>query len=64
MIFGLVQGSLLLGLDFEISKDHAKPRVSFFLLPVDPDVGLSATFLAPCLPMCHVSCFVDNVLHL
>jgi hypothetical protein len=28
--------------DFEISEAQARPRVSLFLLPMDPDVDLSA----------------------
>jgi hypothetical protein len=45
---------------FGVSNAQARPSVSVFLLPVDPDVELSATSPAPCLPACqHVSCLAD-----
>lgn len=31
--YSFVEGSVLLGMDFELSKAHAKHRVSLFLLP-------------------------------
>ena len=38
---------------------------SLFLLPLDPDVGLSDTSLAPSLPACHHASHYDaNGLHL
>jgi hypothetical protein len=38
------------GVGFEVSDAQAKPSVSpLFLLPVDPDVELSAPFPTPCL---------------
>lgn len=41
---------------YEVSKTQARPSVILFLLPDDPDVELSASFPAPCLPTCcHVS---------
>ena len=51
---GLVGGSMSLGMGFEVLK-------AFFLLPVDPDVELSATSPASCLPACH---YDDNGLNL
>jgi hypothetical protein len=43
---GLVGRSISLGLGFEISKAQASPSMSLFLLPVDLDVKLSATYPA------------------
>ena len=37
----------------EVSKTLASPSVPLFLLPDDPDVEVTATSLAPCLPTCH-----------
>ena len=48
---GLIGGSVLLGMNLDVSKDCPKP--SFFLsclLPLSQDVKLSATTSAPCLP--------------
>jgi hypothetical protein len=38
---------------FEVSDTQDRLTVSPFLLPADPGVDLSATFLAPWLPDCH-----------
>ena len=58
----LVTGSVSLGLDFGTSNDHGKPYVPFSLLPLDPDVALSAT-MSDCVPTCHqVPCHDDNEL--
>jgi hypothetical protein len=49
---------------FEVSEAQGRsslslslsPPLSLFLLPTDPDVELSASYLVPCLPACcHVS---------
>jgi hypothetical protein len=47
-----------LGVDFRVSEAQARPSVSLslFLLPVDPDVELSAT----CPACCHASCHDNN----
>ena len=42
--------SLEVALGFQILKSGP---VSLFVLPVDPDVELSVTSPAPCLPACH-----------
>ena len=64
--YGLVGGTVLLGVVFEVAKAQARPYGSVsFWLSVDPDVELSATSLAPCLPACyHASCHGDNGLNL
>ena len=38
-----------LGMVFEVSDAQARPNVSLFLLPEDPDIKLSALPPAPCL---------------
>lgn len=41
------------------------PSVSLLLLPAEPDVELSATSLALCLPVCHrASCHNNNRINL
>jgi hypothetical protein len=48
---------MLLGVGFEASKAHFKPRGSLFLLPVDLDVKLSAYFsgtMSACPPPCFL----------
>ena len=47
---------MLLKVDFEVSKAHTKPKVSFFLCPAGLDVELSTTSLATCLPACLPAC--------
>ena len=52
---GLVEGSMSLGVGFEVSNAQARPSVTLFLLPEDPDVELSA-------PLQHhvcLSCFLS-----
>jgi hypothetical protein len=62
---GLDGGSVFLEVDFEVSKAQARPSVSLFLLPTDPDVELSATSPTSCVPACHhVSHHNDNGLNL
>jgi hypothetical protein len=41
---GFVEESMSTGVGFEVSKAQPKTNVSIFVLPVDPDVELSATF--------------------
>jgi hypothetical protein len=56
-----------LWVDFEISKAQAQTQPSgcLFLLPADPDVELSGTSPAPCLPACFLaSHHADNGLNL
>ena len=51
---GLGEGSMSLGVGFEVSNAQARPSVTLFLLPEDPDVELSA-------PLQHhvcLSCFL------
>jgi hypothetical protein len=43
-----------LGVGFEVSEAQARPNVTLFLLPADPDVELSAPFPAHCLPVCFL----------
>jgi hypothetical protein len=45
--FGLVGLSVSLGVDFEVSEAHARPRFSLSLLPVEQDLKLSAATLEP-----------------
>jgi hypothetical protein len=60
---GLFGGSVSLGSGLRSSSPGSVAH-SQFLLPVTPDVELSATSPAPCLPACcHVSCH-DNGLNL
>jgi hypothetical protein len=51
-----------------LSSQNLKPGPVahlFFLLPAHPDVEVSATSLAPCLPVCcHASCQDNNGLNL
>ena len=62
---GFVGGSVSLRVGFEFSDDQARPNVTLFLLPDDPDIKLPATSLAPCLPACHhASCHDNNGLNL
>jgi hypothetical protein len=50
---------------FQMLKPGPSLSDSLFLLPVDPDVVLSATSPALCLPVCHhVSNHDDNGLNL
>jgi hypothetical protein len=44
---GLDDGSMLLEVRFGVSKAQARPSVSSFLLPDDPDVQLSAMSPTP-----------------
>lgn len=46
--FALVGGNTLLGVGFKGSKEETRPSVSFFLLPEDSYVKLTASSLAPC----------------
>jgi hypothetical protein len=50
--YGLVGGSVLLGMGFKVSEAQARPSVSLFLLSEVLNVELSAP-PAPCLPACH-----------
>jgi hypothetical protein len=53
------------GVGFEVSEAQARPSVTLFLLPADPDVGLSAISTASSLPSCcHVFYHDDNGLNL
>jgi hypothetical protein len=56
--YDLVGGSVSLGVDFGVSKAHARPRVFLFLLPSESDVELSHTMsvcVSPCLsPPMHI----------
>ena len=46
---------------FEVLHAQASPRGQSLLLPVDPNIELSAPSPAPCLPVCHhVSRHDDN----
>jgi hypothetical protein len=47
--FGLVVGSVSLGMGFEVSKAQES---LIFLMPTDLDVELLATSPVPCLPAC------------
>ena len=49
--FSIVEGSVSLGVVFEVSEAQVRSSSSLSLLPVDPDVELSATSPAPC-PLC------------
>jgi hypothetical protein len=61
---GIVRGSMLLGVGFGVSNAQARSSVTLFLLPANPDVELSATSPASCLPACHhASCYDDNGLN-
>ena len=51
---------LSLGVGFEVSDVHARPNVSLILLLVEPEVELSATSPAPCLPACHHASLPGN----
>lgn len=61
-----VEGTGSLKVGFEVlKKAHSRPRVSLFLVPVDPDVEFSATPPLSCLPaFCHGSCYDENELNL
>lgn len=48
-----------LGVGFGVSEAQVRSSVSLFLLFVDPDIGLSATSSAPCLPACHHASHLD-----
>ena len=63
---GLVEGSVSVGVDFEVLNAPARPRVSLSLsLPTDPDLEHSATSPAPCqLARHHISCHDDDELNL
>lgn len=47
-------------LPVEISKAHARPRISFFLICVVLDMEHSVTSLPPSLPTCHHAPCHDN----
>jgi hypothetical protein len=49
---GLVGENISLEVGFGFQKLKPGLVASFFLQPVDPDVELSATTSAPCLPVC------------
>ena len=48
------------GMDFEVSYAQATPSVAVFLLPVDPDVGVSTPPSTPCLPAHHHTSHHDD----
>ena len=48
--YDLVGGSVSQRGGFEVSEAQARPSVTLFLLPANPDVELSATFPALYLP--------------
>ena len=50
---GFIRGTVSLGMGFVVSNSQARPTISLFMLPVDPDLELSTTSLGPCLPACH-----------
>lgn len=52
--YGPFGRSVSLGVGLEVSKAQTRSNITFFLLPVDLDVELSANSLAPCLPVCHL----------
>jgi hypothetical protein len=53
--YGLYEGSVSLGVGFEVPKAHTRTDVvSLFLLSTDPDLKLTDTSLAPCLPTCSM----------
>ena len=55
----------LLGGVLRYAQAISSVKHSLLLLPVDQDVELLASSLAPCLPACrHVSCHEDNELNL
>lgn len=56
--YGSVGGSMSLGVASELLKAQARPSVSLFLLPVDPNVELSIPVSVP-LCLC-ASCHDDN----
>jgi len=60
--YGLIRGSVSLGTGLESPEALARPSSSLSLpATMDPDVELSATSPAPCLPECHhASCHDDN----
>lgn len=46
---------------FEFSRAQARPSLSHFLKPIDPDAKLWTSSQAPCLPVtCHAPCNDDN----
>lgn len=51
-----------MGTAFEVSEGQARHSGSmlFFLLSADPDVELSVTSLAPCLPVSHYAFPLDD----
>lgn len=55
----------VMGASFEVSEAQAKSRVTLFLLLDNPELELSAIFLALCLPACcHASGHENNKLNL
>ena len=61
----LVGGGVSLGMGFGVSNAYARTSVFLLLMPADPDVELSTTSPAPCLPVCcHASHCADNGLNL
>jgi hypothetical protein len=61
---GLVEGSVSLGVGFEVSEAQARSRDFLFLLPVYLKVELSATSPGPCLPVSHHATHYNNGLNL
>lgn len=61
-ICSLAGGSVSLGLGFAVLKTRARPSVTQVMLPIDPDLELSATaFPALCFPAWHaLSCYDEN----
>ena len=58
---GLTGGRVLLEVGFGVSDGQARPNVTLFLLPENPDIELSAISPAPCLSgCCHTSHHADN----
>ena len=57
---GSVRETVSLKVDFEVSKAHTKPKVSFFLCLTDLDVELSTTSLATCMPACCYASYHDD----
>ena len=55
----LVRGSVLLGVDFEVSKAHAKPSVSLSACSSDQNITLSYCSSTMCAAMLPVMLIVD-----
>jgi hypothetical protein len=56
---GPVEGSVSLGVSFEVSESLSYAQ-RFFLLPTDPDEGHPAAPSAPCLPESHRASHPEN----